>query len=312
LKIGAWLLGIVVASLAALVGHANYLIARHEVDAIDTHAPGRYVTVEGRRQHFVTVGDLSADPTGAPIMLIHGFIVSGHTELMPWAAETLGTKRALLLPDLMGYGFSQRDAVPGEWSTPRSHARYLALLLDQLGVQQVDVVGHSFGGALAARFALDYPERVRRVVYLNPGLYLPKSNAEVVIEMPLGLGRALTYHFLGNGPAAFPARLCGDAGECLARKPARIEDSTETLRAMMYTNRHTNVLEELYAEIPRLNKPGLILWGENDYFLPRSVADRFARDSRSRLLVLPHASHLPWLEKPHEVAQRILEFLQPD
>src|ERR1044072_1291514 len=108
-KILAWTLGLFVLAIAGCVGHANYLIGKYETDTIQAHAPGRYVTVEGRQQHFVTVGDIHADPTGAPIVLIHGFIISGHAELMPWAAHKLGAQRALILPDLMGYGFSQRD-----------------------------------------------------------------------------------------------------------------------------------------------------------------------------------------------------------
>jgi pimeloyl-ACP methyl ester carboxylesterase len=303
----------VFAAIAGIVAHANYLIGRFETDDIATHAPGRFLTIEGRQQHFVTVGDIHMDATGAPILLIHGFIISGHAELMPWAADKLAPARSLILPDLMGYGHSQREPTAGEWSAPKAHARYLAQLLDQLGIDKVDLVGHSYGGALAARFALDYPQRVRKIVYLNPGLYMPKTRAEAIIEAPLGIGRALTYHFLGNGPYGFPGRLCPreQVHDCAAAFPARIKDTTETLRAMIYTNRHTPVLEELYAGVPRLTTPGMVLWGQNDIFLPLENGERFARESHSQIVVLPGASHLSWREKPDEVATRVLSFLQP-
>lgn len=310
-RIFGWLVGILLAVMAGVVAHANYLIAKNETESIQAHAPGKFFTVEGRQQHVLTLGDIHADPTGAPIMVIHGFIATGHMELMPWAADKLAPKRALILPDLIGYGFSQRDSTHGDWSSPRSHARYLAEMLDQLGIAKVDVIGHSYGGAMAARFALDYPDRVRKIVYLNPGLYLPKSKAEVVIEWPLGIGRALTYHFLGNGPQGIPARVCRRTVGCEVAWPARIKGNTDTQRALLYNNRHTPVLEELYADIPRLRAPGLILWGENDIILPMSVAERFARESRSQLVVLSDASHMAWWEKPDEVANRALEFLTP-
>jgi pimeloyl-ACP methyl ester carboxylesterase len=311
LKISAWFFGFVLVAIAGIVAHANYLIASNETDALRTHAPGSFLVVEGRQQHFVTVGDIHADPTGAPIMVIHGFIASGHLELMPWAAQKLGAQRSLILPDLMGYGFSQRQTTPGEWSSPKSHARYLADMLDQLGIDQVDIVGHSYGGAIAARFALDYPGRVRKVVYLNPGLYVPKSKAEFIIELPLGIGRALTYHFLGDGPKGIPAQVCSRTPGCEAAWPARIEHTTDTQRALLFYNRHSNVLEELYAEVPRMRTPGLILWGENDRILPRSVAERFSGDSHSQLVMIPGAHHLAWWDKPDEVAQRTLAFLAP-
>lgn len=308
-KAFAWIFGVTLAALAGIVAHANYLIERNETESLQAHAPGKFLTVEGRQQHFLTLGDIHADPTGAPIMAIHGFIATGHLELMPWAAEKLAPKRALILPDLMGYGFSQRDATHGDWSTPRSHARYLAQMLDQLGIAKVDIIGHSYGGALAARFALDYPDRVRRIVYLNPGLYLPKSKAEAVIEWPFGIGRALTYHFLGNGPQGIPARVCRRTVGCEVAWPTRIRGTTDTQRAVLYNNRHSPVLDQLYADIPRLRTPGLILWGENDIILPISVAQRFAHDAHSQLIVLDDASHMAWWEKPDEVANRTLEFL---
>lgn len=311
LKVFAWLLGLVLVAVAGVIAQANYAIGKYETDSLEARAPGRFLTIEGRRQHFVTVGDIHADPTGAPILMIHGFIISGQAEMQPWATKNLGAHRSLILPDLMGFGFSQRDPKPGEWSSPKSHARYLADLLDQLGVDKVDLLGHSYGGAISARFLLDYPQRVRKVVYLNPGLYLPKSGAEAVIEMPLGIGRALTYHFLGNGPYGFPARLCRGQPECAAAQPARVRDTTDTLRALLYFNRHSTALEDLYAEIPTLRTPGLILWGKNDIFVPFAYGERFARESGARLEVIPDATHLVWWNKPDETTRRILEFLQP-
>jgi pimeloyl-ACP methyl ester carboxylesterase len=310
LRVLGWMLGLVVLAVAGVIAQANYAIGKYETENIAARAPGRFLTIEGRQQHFVTVGDLQSDPTGAPILMIHGFIISGQAEMQPWATQNLGAHRSLILPDMMGYGFSQRDTMPGEWSSPKSQARYLAGLLDQLGVDQVDVLGHSYG-AISARFALDYPQRVRKVVYLNPGLYLPKTSTEAVIEMPLGIGRALTYHFLGNGPYGFPARLCGRQPDCGAARPARVRDTTETLRALLYFNRHSTALEDLYAEIPSLRTPGLILWGKNDPFVPFAYGERFARESGALFELRPGAGHLVWLNEPDETTRRILEFLQP-
>jgi pimeloyl-ACP methyl ester carboxylesterase len=308
-RIVRWVLIVLVVSIALLAAHGNYRIASDEVLALDARAPGRFVTVEGRRQHFVVRGDLAADPTGAPLMAVHGFIVSGHESLVPWAVDKLAG-RALILPDLMGYGYSQRDTRPGDWSIPKSHARYLAAMLDQLGVEQVDIVGHSYGSAIAARFALDYPERVRRIVFISPGMYLERSVTEVVIQLPV-LGRAVAWHMIGGGPISFVGRRCRNTPDCPSMNAAHIRGSTDTLRAMMFTSRHTTVLEDLYAEIPRLTTPSLVLWGENDWLVPRISAERLARDAHAELITLPDSWHMPYLEKPDEVARYVLEFLQP-
>jgi pimeloyl-ACP methyl ester carboxylesterase len=93
--------------------------------------------------------------------------------------------------------------------------------------------------------------------------------------------------------------------------PVRIKDTTETQRAMIKHNRISTVLEDLYADIPRLRTPGLILWGQDDKFLPLSTAERFSRESRSELVLVPNAGHMPYWQRPDEVATQVLQFLQP-
>ncbi len=308
LKFFKRLLLVMLVLVVGLVAHANYRIYADEILAIDTEAPGQFISVEGRKQHFVVRGNPAADPTGAPIMIIHGFIVSGHESLMPWAADKL-SERALILPDLMGYGYSGRDTKPGDWSTPKSHARYLAAMLDHLSVAKVDIVGHSYGSAIAAEFALDYPQRVRRIVFISPGLYIERSANEVIIQWPV-LGRAMAWHMIGGGPLSFVGRRCRNTPDCPSMRAAHIRDSTDTLRAMMYTSRHTTVLEDLYADIPRLTTPSMVLWGEKDWMVPRSVAERLSHDAHAELVVLPDAWHMPWIDQPDEVARRVLDFLR--
>jgi pimeloyl-ACP methyl ester carboxylesterase len=90
-----------------------------------------------------------------------------------------------------------------------------------------------------------------------------------------------------------------------------VRGTTENLRAILYFNRHSTVLEDLYAEIPSIRTPGLILWGQNDPFVPFAYGERFARESGAALEVRPGAGHLVWLNEPDQTTRRIVEFLQP-
>jgi 2-hydroxymuconate-semialdehyde hydrolase len=305
------LIAIFLILIAVLVVYGNYGIGRDEVDAIETHAPGRFLTIESRRMHLVTVGDLAADPTGAPLLVIHGFIAAGHASLTPWAPEKLGATRALILPDLLGYGYSERNTTPGDYYTVKSYSRYLAAMLDQLGVQQVDIVGHSYGSAIGARFALDYPARVRRIVFMSPGLYHPRSAAESIIELPLGVGRAVAWYAFGSGPVGFIARYCKPIPDCPWAPPAHIRDTTDTVRAMMLTSRQTPDLDELIAQIPQLSTQSMVLWGEQDFIVSQRDAQRMAEALRVRVSVVRNARHMPYLEQPDDVAKRVLDFLRP-
>lgn len=74
----------------------------------------------------------------------------------------------LVFFDRPGHGWSERGS--GN-ETPSGQARTLAALLDRLGIKQAILVAHSFGGAVEVAFALDYPERVKGLVFLSPATH---------------------------------------------------------------------------------------------------------------------------------------------
>ncbi|HSL58791.1 MAG TPA: alpha/beta hydrolase [Acidimicrobiales bacterium] len=107
-------------------------------------------------------------PDGAPLLCVHG--ISGHGGRFRRAAETGWPDRRTLAVDLRGHGRSTSD---GPWSVER-HVADLVDTLDHAGVlDPVDVVGHSFGGLLALHLLAAAPERVRRIVLLDPAVARP-------------------------------------------------------------------------------------------------------------------------------------------
>jgi pimeloyl-ACP methyl ester carboxylesterase len=310
-RILGWTVGLLGLAIAGCVAHANYRIAHDEVLAIDAQAPGRFVTVQGHRLHVRIMGDLS-DPHGKlPLLLIHGFALPGHETFMPWAREELAPHRVLILPDMLGYGFSERIPTPGDCFTLQSYSRDLAGMLDALGVSQVDVAGHSWGANIAAQFTLDHPQRVHRLVLMDAAFYFPHSSPlETVIHLPLGIGRAVTWHALGDGPYSYVKLICQQRRDCELVPPTHIRDSTPTLQAMMYTSRHSAQLAALEASLGRIQTPTLVLWGGQDQIAPLANAERLARAMpAARYEVVEDAWHMPWLEEPAETARPLLEFL---
>lgn len=225
---------ILLIAFAAVVADANLRIADEEVLAADSGAPGRFVTVDGRRLHVVTVGDVATDPSGAPLLLIHGFAAPGHVTWLPWASRLAG-QRAFIMPDLLGFGHSDRIGVPDAAYTLKSRAAALAAVLDALSVGPVDVVGESYGGAVAAQFALDYPTRVPRIIFMDAAIYPRPNPLEFARGLPLGLGRAITWHALTGGPFGFIGQYCKDQPNCRWLRLARIAGTTDALTAMLST-----------------------------------------------------------------------------
>lgn len=96
-------------------------------------------------------------------VLIHGF----GSDLYTWdyLVGAFGDQIATLCYDLRGFGGT--EATPGQ---AYSHTEDLRCILDSLKLTTVDLVGVSMGGSIAVNFALDYPDRVRKLVLISPGL----------------------------------------------------------------------------------------------------------------------------------------------
>jgi pimeloyl-ACP methyl ester carboxylesterase len=134
----------------------------------------KYVTVDGTRLHFVIRG------AGRPVVLIHGNPGSGQdwTRLFgPLAAD----HRAIAF-DRPGHGLSQRPK-QGD-TTVEVQARLLHDALKQLHVERPIIVGHSWGGALALVYAINYPQEVAGVVLVAPAVYESQDATSLLTQLP--------------------------------------------------------------------------------------------------------------------------------
>src|SRR5205809_3431516 len=153
----------VVAALAILV-----VVTQAGVFALQRAYParGRMIEVAGATLNVVDIGP--RDAAGPPVVMIHG--ASSNLEVMRQPlGEMLARNHRVILIDRPGHGWSTRAR--REDSTPAIQGRMIDEALEQLGVGPAILVVHSWSGALGARMALDYPERVAGLVMLAPVAY---------------------------------------------------------------------------------------------------------------------------------------------
>ena len=191
-------------------------------------------------------------------------------------------------------------------------------LPDELDVSQVDLVGSSYGGGIAAQFALDYPERVRRIVFIDAEVFGEGSNQAWVARLPFGLNRAFTWYVLGGGPlagnlsklACFDQIACAESTDFrLAREAlVRIRGTTDALFAYSKTPRDQCI--PTYLRL--LSIPAMAIWGEEDKIIPPENGQRLANMLNARLEWIPQAGHIPHIERPELVATLILDYLNPN
>lgn len=124
---------------------------------------GAFMEIDGALIHYVHV-PAPRSPDLPPIVFIHGASANLKDQMVPLRPLLEGRAEMLFL-DRPGHGWSGRG--PGNNETAAAQADTIAKLMDRLGIGEAIVVGHSFGGAIAAAFALGHADRTRGLVFLS-------------------------------------------------------------------------------------------------------------------------------------------------
>lgn len=164
-------MNLVYALAAALIAVLAGLTAVTRVNAwlIERRSPpvGAFADVDGARLQFVHVPEPGAADL-PPLVFIHGASANLNDQMVPLRPRLEG-RAEMLFFDRPGHGWSSRG--PRAMQTPFEQADMLAALMDQRGIDRAILVGHSFGGAVAAAFALNHPERLSGLVLLSPATH---------------------------------------------------------------------------------------------------------------------------------------------
>jgi pimeloyl-ACP methyl ester carboxylesterase len=179
-------------------------------------------------------------------------------------------------------------------------------LFDTLGLERVDLVGHSFGGMVAAELAATFPQRVRKLVLID-ALGLWRDDAPVgdhVMTTP-EKQLALLYNDATKPEVAARLALPEDVKE-------RNKLIIHRFSAVASTSHFMWPIPErgLAKRLRRVKADTLVIWGRQDALVPAVYADEFAaRIAGARVRLVDGAGHVPQVEQQDEVSRAVLEFL---
>ncbi len=240
------------------------------------------------------------------VILVHGFAA----EKAHWIyfAGAMPDTYHYLIPDLPGHG--ENSCTGGESYDLESQAEAILSFADTLGVRRFHIAGNSMGGHLAAKLAVDHPDRLLSLILLDAaGVDSPQpSRSEELIargDNPLvpesreDYRRLMEISFYEVPDMPWPSEAV-NYRTALSRRGcnARIWED--------YTGNSETITEELSS----IEAPTLILWGSHDSIIDVSAAGVFASQiPRARTVIIPRCGHAPMLEKPEETAAAVSGFL---
>ena len=266
----------------------------------------RRLRVKGRWIRYFVGGG------GPPLVLVHG--LGGSATNWAELAPLLARHYRLLVPDLPGHGGSEPLAGV---SGLQPYADRVVALMEYEGASPGPIVGHSLGGLVVLRLALRRPDVVSAVV--------------LAASAGLSVGNVWGRNLLTAFTFVRPGRLAGRYRSLVARSqllrrlvfgfvsvadPTGLsETSVEGFLAGQVLHTDTGSAwralrdDDPRAELERLDRPALVLWGSEDVQLPLDDAFEYTRRLRARLRVIPGCGHLLIGERPEICADAIETFL---
>jgi pimeloyl-ACP methyl ester carboxylesterase len=300
---------VAVAALAvlALITQAGVLVLERVYPA-----QGKMIEVAGASLNVVDIGP--RDAAGPPIVMIHGASSNLQTMRQP-LGDMLAKNHRVILIDRPGHGWSTRARL--EDSTPAIQGRMIDEALEKLDVGSAIVVVHSWAGALGARMALDYPQRVAGLVMLAPVVYpwpggigwynrlvgTPAVGPLLAYTVTLPLGYLLAERgarsvFL---PQIMPANFISDSATLLLLRPREFLANARDLVTLKAA------VKEQSPRYRDITAPVVIITGEPDKTVSTNRHSRpfKAAVPQTKLIVLPDAGHMIQNAEPELVTSEI-------
>jgi poly(3-hydroxyalkanoate) depolymerase len=262
-------------------------------------AETRTITVKGQR---LRIAIRPGNGTRTPLLLMNGIGV--NLEVLQRFVDALDQGHEVIRFDVPGTGGSPAPTIPYRFS---ALARLVAQMLDQLGYQQVDVLGVSWGGGLAQQFAYQYPERCRRLILVSTG-----TGALMVPGNPSVLAKIATPRRYQD-----PAHMAQIAGEIYGGKVRKQPELARQFAETAYLGSRLGYLYQLLGPagwtslfwLHTIRQPTLILHGDEDPLVPLVNAKIMHRLIPHSKLYIFHDGHLGLGTSAQELAPVVDQFL---
>jgi pimeloyl-ACP methyl ester carboxylesterase len=275
-------------------------------------------SVEPGRLRFQTVatkrGEISTVQAGVgdPVLMLHG-LGGTKASFLPTIAAIAPRGHRMIAADLPGFGDSAKPI--GARYDPKFFSQSVLALMDELGLERTDVIGHSLGGRVTLEVVMHAPERFDRAILMTPSLAwlrerpwapwlkLVRPELGLLQPAPRSVVERIVKQLIPGGGSRYAA--AGIDEFLRAYTSARGRAAFYAAARHIYLERP----ERFWDRLHKLAPPALFIWGSRDPLVPAAF-ERHVRDAVPQAKhVTLDCGHIPQIERPAELHAVIGEFL---
>jgi pimeloyl-ACP methyl ester carboxylesterase len=269
-----------------------------------------YIKVGNLKTRYWALGNI-----GAPVILIHG--LGASADIWMHNVEALAKQHRVYALDLAGFGRSDK---PGPSFSSLDYTPFLDDFINALNMDRVSLVGQSLGGGIALHYAMQFPEKVDKLVLVdNAGLGKEVIWTLRLMSFPL-VGELFSYPSrrgveiffkLAVRNRALVTKDLVDLYYDIFSQPGSQQWFLRILRQIVnLRGAREEILGPIMNNLQKITQPALIIWGEKDRVLPLKHAF-FAKERLrdAKLEIMEGCGHIPFFERSEEFNRVVLSFL---
>lgn len=303
----AFVITVAALALLVIVNLALYEpdISLNELKAKYANGQSRFIEVDGMPVHYRIEG------TGPDLVLVHG---TGAI-LQTWDrwVELLSPQYRIIRMDIPAFGLTGPHP-NGDYSDTM-YVQFMEHFATKLGLDTFAMAGNSLGGLICWRYAAAHPERVNKLVLVDPGGFYEnnKKGGSFIFKMARNyptitglVAKTGTHYFVGKTLKEVYA-------DDTKITPQLVTTYTELNRRegnrASFVARAKQIYQHTDDQLKTITCPTLILWGEEDVLIDVAEAEHFKNIPSHKLIVYKNAGHSPQEEIPEQTAKDVEEFL---
>ncbi|MDR4512526.1 MAG: alpha/beta hydrolase [Nitrososphaeraceae archaeon] len=249
-----------------------------------------------------TYGSKGNKPDDKSILLLHG--LGGSLERWSKVIPFFSNNYRLIIPDIVGFGYSDKPHV--EYSI-EFFIKFIENFIQALNIDNLYVIGSSFGGLLALEFAIKFPKKVNKLVLLSPAGMMnrvtPTLNLYISAALyPTFYNVATAYYEMVYDPRSVTEASIRDFINRMSLNNAKYA----FMSTLISLKNNPDLKDRL-----KINIPTLLIWGKDDQLMPLKYAKDF-KIPNSKLVIFNNCGHYPHVEKVEEFNKTVFQFLNND